>query len=403
MSELPPVVLLTPLAPDRTGNGLAMRAGMLLSALRESAPVLVVVVPVAGPGEPSPWAQELAEQVVHVPPIGHADGEAHVRTQLADPRLRAKLEATAPLPARTVLAPPSLAGTCADALGLGSLHPRAVVGFRLPLAPLAVELARVVSAERIVIDVDDDDEALLHDLGDHDEAAAHGRLARAWLPDTDTVLVASVPERDTLAGRHALGDVRVVPNTVTPTADPSPLPRHDRLLFVGNLTYRPNLEAARRLADRILPAVRAARPIATLDLVGAHRPGDLDDLAARPGVRVRGFVDDLAAAYAEADLVVAPLTHGAGTRIKLLEAFAHGRPVVATAAAASGLEVTDAVHLVLAESDRALARATVDLLTDRVASEGLANRARDLLETRYAPAIAHAAVQQATFGEPTAP
>ena len=118
---------------------------------------------------------------------------------------------------------------------------------------------------------------------------------------------------------------------------PSGAAGDSRLLFVGNLTYAPNLEAALALAHEILPVVREAHPAATLDLVGRHDGA----IAPIPHVRVAGAVAEVAPWYRGADLVVAPIRRGGGTRIKLLEAFAFRRAVVATEAAVAGLEVSD--------------------------------------------------------------
>ena len=97
------VILVTPLAPARSGNGLAMRAGVLLEALAAAGPVDLVVVPLRGPAAPLDWARALARHVQVVDPVGAAldaaAARAHVDRQLADPWLRAHLQATDPLPA----------------------------------------------------------------------------------------------------------------------------------------------------------------------------------------------------------------------------------------------------------------------------------------------------------------
>ena len=116
--------------------------------------------------------------------------------------------------------------------------------------------------------------------------------------------------------------------------------------------------------------------------------GPCDDRIERlagPDVEVSGFVPDLGPAYASADVVVVPLRFGGGTRIKLLEAFAHGVPVVATRAAAAGLDVTDGHHLLLADDVRDVAAAVARLATDaslaeRLVAEAGPARPRPLLD-----------------------
>ncbi len=104
-----------------------------------------------------------------------------------------------------------------------------------------------------------------------------------------------------------------------------------RLLFVGTLGYFPNADAARFLCRDIVPALRRLSGHAiVVDLAGAGDTTGLRDIAQMPEVTLLGYVEDLAPLYAAADIAVAPLRAGGGTRIKILEAFAHGVPVVAT-------------------------------------------------------------------------
>jgi glycosyltransferase involved in cell wall biosynthesis len=87
--------------------------------------------------------------------------------------------------------------------------------------------------------------------------------------------------------------------------------------------------------------------------------------------------------YASGDVVVVPLRTGGGTRIKLLEAFAHGVPVVASPAAAAGLEVSDRRHLLLAGDADRTAAAVEAILTDDATARRLADEAAQLVRDRY--------------------
>jgi glycosyltransferase involved in cell wall biosynthesis len=136
------------------------------------------------------------------------------------------------------------------------------------------------------------------------------------------------------------------------------------VLFVANLDYGPNADAAITLVERVLPALTARydRPVRVV-LVGSYDPGGpLGELASRPGVTLAGFVNDLSAYYARAAVVVAPLATGGGTRIKLLEAFAHQVPLVTTPVGAAGLAVVHREHVLIGETPEELATAAVELL-----------------------------------------
>ena len=142
--------------------------------------------------------------------------------------------------------------------------------------------------------------------------------------------------------------VAVVPNSIDldrlPLLGPAP-PGPPRLLYVGGLDYPPNLEAVTELVEQHLPALRAAFPGLVVRLVGRDDAGHGARFREVEGVEVVGPVADLLPQYRDSHAVYLPLRSGGGTRIKILEAWALGRPVLATAVAAEGLEVADGVQL----------------------------------------------------------
>jgi glycosyltransferase involved in cell wall biosynthesis len=179
-----------------------------------------------------------------------------------------------------------------------------------------------------------------------------------------TVAVCSNDDARRARGR----DVIVVPNgTVVP--DESVATRHQHtsppptLLFAGQLAYGPNADAACWFADEAFPALIHKVDGVRLLLVG--RTGPLvDALAHRDQIEVRGEVPSMDAALAEADAVVVPLRAGSGTRLKVLEAWAHGLPVVSTTIGAEGLGAVDGRDLLIADLPRTLADACARVLTD---------------------------------------
>lgn len=387
------MLLVAPLAPAPTGNGLAMRTAAFITALRAVATVDVVVVPISGRG-PMTWAQDHARRVHEVAPADGDASTAHVIAQMADPRLRDRLAASEPLPLAVRRAPPTLAESV---LAGRSDTPDVVLGMRLGTAPLASELAHRSGAGRLVIDSDDDDETFHRDLGRPQEADAWQRVARAWLPDADVILTAAAVDARGLAPRFGLTDVRTVPNSVVL---PGPTPR-DRaghhILFLGNLTYEPNIRAARELAEQILPKIRDSVPDATLDLVGQH-DGRLDVPAEAPGITAEGPVAEVTESYRTADVVVLPLRVGSGTRIKALEAFAHRCPVVATRAAMNGIDAVAGEHYIAAETAAELAAATAELLRRPPMAATMVDRAVDLVRRRYTPDVVGRLARIAVLG-----
>ncbi|MFN8027993.1 MAG: glycosyltransferase [Acidimicrobiia bacterium] len=401
----PRALLLTPLVPARTGNGLAMRAGVLLEALAVAGPVDLVVVPVAGrvPGAAgsAAWARALAASVTMVELPDAAATRVQLTAVLGDPGLRARLEATAPLSPLAAAASPALAPAVVERLRatVPDASHDVVVALRTYLAPLGHELARGLGAARLVVDADDDDEALLRALGDDDAADAAHRLVATWLPEADEVWTAGPADAASLATRHDLRAVRVVPNAVRPPATTTDPPGTDRLLFVGNLTYEPNVVAARALVRDVLPLVRRERPAASVDLVGAHHAGAFADLVG-DGVTVHGHVDRLDEWYERADVVVVPLREGAGTRLKILEAAAHARPVVGSTAAVAGLDAVVGAGVVVADGPEAAAAATVALLADAPAARAAALATRREVLAHHTVAAIGPVLRPAACGAP---
>lgn len=154
--------------------------------------------------------------------------------------------------------------------------------------------------------------------------------------------------------------------------------------MVGLMTYPPNLDAAEHFARDVLPIVRRQEPGAEFRIVGRGSLGG-NPVASLPGVVVRGEVDDIRDELARTDVAVVPIRFGGGTRIKVLEAFAHRIPVVATRTGAEGIEATDGEHLLLADDGDAegLARACLRLVQDDAFRGLLVDAAERRYQERY--------------------
>jgi glycosyltransferase involved in cell wall biosynthesis len=218
----------------------------------------------------------------------------------------------------------------------------------------------------------------------------------------DKVWVCSEQDRDRLrglSGGRAIADV--IPNGV-PRFDLIPEQLTDQpemphgqptLLFVGHLNYPPNLEAARRLATRILPLLQAKLGGARLIIAGRSPHRSLADVAALPDVELIANPDDLSELYRRAHLAIVPLVSGGGTRLKILEAMAWGLPVVATRLAAEGLGLVDGVDIDFAETDDELATRAATLCADPGWLQARRLRARETVTRRFGPHAISSAVR----------
>ncbi len=154
------------------------------------------------------------------------------------------------------------------------------------------------------------------------------------------------------------------------------------ILLQGTLTYAPNMDAVAWLMDRVAPSLWARWPRVEIRLVGHPAPG-VQRWNRPPAVTVVGRVPDMEPELARADMAVVPLRVGSGTRIKILESFAHRIPVVSTTLGAEGLEVEDGVHLLVADDPDDFAAACGRLLTDVGLRTRLVDAAEDLYLERY--------------------
>lgn len=159
------------------------------------------------------------------------------------------------------------------------------------------------------------------------------------------------------------------------------------LLFAGNFEHPPNVDALRRIVDRVLPAVRSQLPSARLTVIGAAPPRDL---VGRPGVLATGDVTSVEPYLRDAAVVLGPVWSGGGMRVKVLEALAAGKAVATTSLGADGLELTPGEHAAVADDEEALAREVVALLEDpelrrRVGAAGRAHVAERFAWERIAP------------------
>jgi len=208
---------------------------------------------------------------------------------------------------------------------------------------------------------------------------------RRWLPGVHACVVASEHDRQTLAERMPYERIHVIPPAVDQThyelrrgGEPA------RLLFAGNLTWPSHLNAARRLATRVLPRVRRAVPAAELLVAGAGPQGALRALAALPGVRVAGATSDLRPSLWSAAVTLIPGEAAPAIDAAILESMAVGTPVVAATRCLSGLDhLLPGHHLVTAEDDTVMAEAAVLLIRERVVAATLAASARQVVERRH--------------------
>jgi glycosyltransferase involved in cell wall biosynthesis len=368
-------LFLTPLLPFPTGHGSAIRASLAVEILAERHRVFVVNTGLWGSRAMfnEAWVRERAAGYTA---FSAEPDAASIDRLLTDTFRGAKFEG--------------------------------LYAFRLCTAPIALLSLARLGAPRptAVLDLDDDELgraerflALREAAGDHERAARErAELPRLrvfykmFLPRFDITLLAAPKDRDSLAQQfpqQKFAYVRNVARAVT-LADRPPDPR--RLLFVGSLDYFPNEDAVAYFCESILPLLRASGAGCSLRVVGGGARPQVMALSQIPGVHFAGLVADLAPEYAQAGVVIVPLRAGSGTRIKILEAISHRRPVVSTTIGAEGLGLKHEEHILIADTPPEFAAASVRLMNDSLMRSRLVENASAWLSATHSMEQARAAL-----------
>jgi glycosyltransferase involved in cell wall biosynthesis len=175
----------------------------------------------------------------------------------------------------------------------------------------------------------------------------------------DTRFFVKSPERTETRKKYALEGFRIV-------------------IFVGNLEYSPNLEAVQTLSSVIIP--RVVEEIKDVKFVVVGKSQDKLEL---PRLMFTGFVDNVSEILSISEVAVAPLFHGSGTRLKILEYFSCGLPVVSTSIGAEGLDIKDGVNIFIEDDLYGFALRIIELLRNKKLSISMGEAARLLVTRTY--------------------
>jgi polysaccharide biosynthesis protein PslH len=211
---------------------------------------------------------------------------------------------------------------------------------------------------------------------------ASRKFERLWLPRFSQVLTAS--KSDAAAAREIApaATVRVYPNAIPGHPLFAETRRH-AIVFSGNMEYHPNRSAIRFFHRDIWPELRERHPGLIWRLVGKNEQAARALAHNDERIEITGEVEDAVAELARAEVAVVPLLAGSGTRLKILEAWCAGTPIVSTSIGAEGLPARDQEHLIIADDACSFARAVTGLLACKDLRERVAVSGRLLLEKEF--------------------
>ncbi len=221
------------------------------------------------------------------------------------------------------------------------------------------------------------------------ESLAHGVFQRAarnlevrWLPRYHLLLAVSANDAGVLRSVAPHAKIAVYPNALPATPMPE-CESDEAVVFSGNMEYHPNISAVRFFRREVWPLLRERWPGLAWRLVGKNPNAVREFTSGDPRIEVVGPVADAVSELARCRAAVVPLLAGSGTRLKILEAWAAGLPVVSTTIGAEGLPACDGENILLADGAQALAEGLSRLLASPSLRAQLGQSGRCLLEKEF--------------------
>ena len=218
-------------------------------------------------------------------------------------------------------------------------------------------------------------EAEAQQLATYEDAIWEKFLLRTVVSDRD---------KQILDSRCSVGQTLVVNNGID-TQSVTLLSRspQKRVLFIGTMSYYPNIDAATYFVESILPHIWDQDPTIQFWVAGAMPPPKITNLAQDSRINVIANPDDMSDVAKDCCLSIVPIRFGSGTRIKILHSMAMGLPVVSSSLGCEGLLVEDGKHLLIQDLPNQFAQAVLRLLADLDLQQTLIDNGRQLVEQKY--------------------
>ena len=198
-----------------------------------------------------------------------------------------------------------------------------------------------------------------------------------WVTQEDRQAVAAVA-RPSLNGHPPSTVIPICTDTnLAQPIEPSPQPH--RITFLGGLHWPPNAQGVLWFAKHVFPRVRAQVPHAVLTAIGKNPPEGLEG----EGIEVTGYVVDPKSYLAETAAFIVPLHAGGGMRVKILDAWSWGLPIISTTIGAEGIETEPGQNILIADEAEAFAQAVIQVLNDPDLAQTLGQAGRQTVSEKY--------------------
>jgi glycosyltransferase involved in cell wall biosynthesis len=227
-------------------------------------------------------------------------------------------------------------------------------------------------------------------MAKYEKWACHQFDHVVWVTKEDLTAVNSLQADPAVYSPNQLKEAELSKNTnsVIPicfdsslTAWINPLPETKEILFLGGMHWPPNAEGVVWFANEVLPLIHKELPQARFVVIGKQPPEALKSLG--EAVITPGYVENPNNYWAATRAFVVPLHAGGGMRVKILDAWARGIPVISTTIGAEGIEYTPGENILIADSPQEFAKDVKQVLTDNDLAGRLGKGGRAALENRY--------------------
>lgn len=202
----------------------------------------------------------------------------------------------------------------------------------------------------------------------------------------DRVICMNRHDANALVGYVPQEKLEILPHGVdtayfAPMADVTPEP--NAIGYFGAFQHYPNVDAVLYFVHDIFPLIKERIPDAHFYVIGSNPPEEIKQLHGRTDITVTGFVPDIRPYMARCAVIVAPIRLGLGMRVKVVEAMAMGKPVVATELACEGIDVTDGADAAMANTEESFAESVCYMLQDHACASAMGAAARKLVERNF--------------------
>lgn len=202
---------------------------------------------------------------------------------------------------------------------------------------------------------------------------------------TSVSIAVSAQQRDAVKLHCPDLNIEVVPPGIDMGDDTSVEPEtaFPSLVISGSMSGVANKRAVLRFCNEIYPLIKARVPQVKLYIVGRDPDKEIQQLAADESIAVTGYVEDLRPYLSRAWVIVSPLLEGHGIKVRVLQAMAMGKPVVASSMVTQGIDVSPEENIIIADEPLEFAEKVIELLNDRQQRERIGSNAKLLMETNH--------------------